>query len=113
MKSFKAQKAHLVFIVILSVFISSSLVYGDSGIPGEAVSPAVIEDGYGMTNQGIISLVHGMSGTATASTPVTGFHDTAADVTEMPSTIRTANWKSGTDKAHFGSRECQESCSLN
>lgn len=113
MKSFKAQKAYLVISVILSVFIGSSLVYGDSGKPGETVSFAVVADGAGMTNQGIVTLVGGMSGTTPASEFITGRNDFEAAVTEAPSTVKTANGKIRIARVHSGSNGCLDSCSLN
>ena len=113
MKNYKAQKTYLVFMLVLSVFISSSQVYGDSDTPGDVVSFAVFDDGAGMTNQGINMLVNGISGTSTASALVTGISDAEAAGTDSPSIIRTVNGKIRTVKAHSESRDCQESCSLN
>lgn len=113
MKRIKAKKAYLVIGVILSVFIGSTLVYGDSLKPGNAVSFADVADGAGMTSQGIVTLVSGMSGTTSASEFVTGRNDSEVAAMETPSTVRTANGKIRIARAHSGSNECQDSCSLN
>jgi len=84
-------------MLILSVFISSSLVFGGSNkhlngakranILGAASSFGVFGGGAGMTNQGIYTVVNGDIGTTAASTLVTGFHDKGAVYTETPLNI--------------------------
>jgi hypothetical protein len=111
MKRFKAQKAYLVLMVILSVFINSSLVFGDSVNLVEAVSFKANDAGGGMTNQGVSTLANVISGSATDSTLVSGVHDTGA-TTETFSSIRPANEKMRIAKVHSGTGGCQESCSL-
>jgi len=110
MKSIKTNKAYLVFMLLLSVFISSSLVYAGShsrdrdhdnppvvnppvtttpgtGILGSAASFGVFGGGAGMTNQGIKTVVNGNIGTTAASTLVTGFHDKKAVFTQTTMNI--------------------------
>lgn len=97
MKRFLAPKAYLVFMLLMSVFLSSSLVYAGStkhssgqnppvakspGDLGAAASFGIFGGGAGMTNQGIYSVVNGDIGTTAASTLVTGFHDSKAVFTE-------------------------------
>jgi hypothetical protein len=102
MKRFKTQKAYLVFMLILGVVISSSLVYagsnnhnGDHKPPG-AKTPSVLGaaatfgafgGGAGLTNQGIYTVVNGDIGTTAASTLITGFHDKGAVYTQTPLNI--------------------------
>jgi hypothetical protein len=117
MKRFKALKAYLVFMLILSVFISSSLVYGGSDehvrnhktpdALGEAALFAGFGGGSGMTNQVIYTVVNGDIGTTAASPLVTGFHDNGAVYTETTSNIGTVN---GT--IHTAHPQCQDSCRL-
>ncbi len=113
MNIFKAQKAYLVSMVIVSVFMSSSLVYGDSGKPGESVSFEALNDEAETTSQGIIRLVNGMSGIEMTSALVTGYQDSGEAIAETPAPVRTANDTIRLSKAHSGSVGCQESCSLN
>ena len=120
MKSFKTHKAYLVFMLILSVFISSSLVYASSdrrdknpkpvkppvvtqpGILGAAAAFGVFGGGAGMTNQGVKTVVNGDIGTTAASTLVTGFHDrlavytqTTANIGNVTGTVHTATAPAG------------------
>ena len=105
MKSIKTNKAYLVFMLVLSVILSSSLVYAGShsrdrdhnkppvtttpgtGLLGSAAAFGVFGGGAGMTNQGIYTVVNGDIGTTAASTLVTGFHDTKAVYTETTMNI--------------------------
>ncbi|HXE95690.1 MAG TPA: ice-binding family protein [Dongiaceae bacterium] len=102
MKRFKTQKAYLVFMLILGVVISSSLVYAGSdhhdkaskppsasksGVLGTASTFGVFGGGAGMTSQGIYTVVNGNIGTTAASTLVTGFHDKSAVFTQTPLNI--------------------------
>ena len=97
MKSFTTHKAYLLFMLVLSIFVSSSLVYAGSSnhandhqkpgtkspvALGAAASFGVFGGGAGMTNQGIYTVVNGDIGTTAASTLVTGFHDRSAKYTE-------------------------------
>jgi hypothetical protein len=99
MKRFTTQRAYVLFMLIMSIFISSSLVYAGSdhhiggsnppdvktpGNLGSAASFGVFGGGAGMTNQGIYTVVNGDIGTTAASTLVTGFHDSKAVFTETP-----------------------------
>ena len=105
MKRFMAQKAHLAFILVLSIFVSGSLAYAGSDNHksdrkpsgtkppvvksafdlGAASSFGVFGGGAGMTNQGIYTVVNGDIGTTAASSLVTGFHDSKAVYTETTS----------------------------
>jgi len=118
MKQFKTKKVYLVFMVILSVVIGSSVVYGGSdrherhskppvtatpGILGSAAAFGVFGGGAGMTNQGIYTVVNGDMGTTAASTLITGFHDRNATFTESPLNIGTVNGTIHTATAPSGS----------
>ncbi len=95
-------------MLILSVFVSSSLVYAGSdrngssdkkrpgtkppiaatpGYLGAAASFGVFGGGAGMTNQGIYTVINGNIGTTAATPLVTGFHDSKAVFTETPLNI--------------------------
>jgi len=101
MKSFKAPKAYLASMLVMSVFLGSSLAYGSdrhksdrqppvtnpSVALGAAASFGVFGGGAGMTNQGIYTVVKGDIGTTAASTLVTGFHDKKAVFTQTPLNI--------------------------
>jgi hypothetical protein len=111
-------------MLVLSVFMSSSLVFASShqhdgdhqppvtnppvattpgtGILGSAASFGVFGGGAGMTNQGIRTVVHGDIGTTAASTLVTGFHDknavftqTTANIGNVTGTVHTATAPAG------------------
>lgn len=102
MKRFFAPKAYMVFMLVLTVFVSSSIVYAGSdrhkgdhkppdtkppignkiGDLGAAALFGVFGGGAGMTNQGIYTVVNGDIGTTAASTLITGFHDRNAVYTE-------------------------------
>lgn len=98
MKTFKARKAYLASMIIMSMlFVSSSPVFAgshkhptlqspsDAAFLGAAASFGVFGGGAGVTNQGIFTLVNGDIGTTAASTLITGFHDMGANVyTETP-----------------------------
>ena len=109
MKRFKEQKAYLVFMLILSVFISSLPVYGGSAYTtpvdlGAAAPFAGFGGGSGLTNQGIFSVINGDIGTTGASPLITGFHDTGATVyTETPLNIGAVNGTIHTATAPSGS----------
>ncbi|HBG06752.1 MAG TPA: hypothetical protein DDY22_14665 [Geobacter sp.] len=123
MKRFTVQKAHLVFMLLMGVLISSSLASagsyrgdGDnnppaadpqaattSGVLGAAASFGVFGGGAGMTNQGIYTVVNGDIGTTAASTLVTGFHDKGAVYTETTANIGTVNGTVHTATAPAGS----------
>jgi hypothetical protein len=117
MKRFKAQKAYLVFMLILTVFINSSLVYGGSD---ERVrdhkTPDTLEvtalfgsfgGGSGMTNQGIYTVVNEDLITGAASPLATGVYDKGADFTETTSNSGAVN-----RRTHTAHPLCQDSCSL-
>jgi Ice-binding-like len=107
MKSFKTNKAYIVFMLVMSVFMSGSLVYASShkhdgdnkppvvvppvattpGVLGAAASFGVFGGGAGMTNQGIYTVVNGDIGTTAATPLVTGFHDKNAVFTQSPLNI--------------------------
>lgn len=107
MKSFMARKAYVSFMLVMTVFISSSLVYAGSdrhegkirkpstkppvatapSVLGSAASFGVFGGGAGMTNQGIYTVVKGDIGTTADTTLVTGFHDRNAVFTETPLNI--------------------------
>jgi Ice-binding-like len=125
MKSFTARKAYLVCMLVLSVFMSSSLVnagsrYNDgdnqtpvanppvaaapgTGTLGSAASFGVFGGGAGMTNQGIHTVVNGDIGTTAASTLVTGFHDKNAVFTQTTMNIGTVTGTVYTATAPAGS----------
>ena len=117
MKSFTAKSAYLVFMLILGVVISSSLVYGGSdrnnrdkkpgpktpSVLGTAASFGVFGGGAGMTNQGIYTVVNGNIGTTADSTLVTGFHDKGAVYTETPLNIGNVSGTVHTSTAPAGS----------
>jgi len=123
MKKFTAQKAYLAFMLVLSVFISSSLAYAGSdshnrdqkpsgtkppvvktpGDLGAAASFGVFGGGAGITNQGIYTVVNGDIGTTAASTLVTGFHDSKAVYTENTSNKGKVNGTVYTTTAPRGS----------
>jgi hypothetical protein len=118
MKSFKAQQACLICIVILSVFIfiSSSLVYGasneqvsDHNTPDAIVTAALFAGlgGAGMADQGIYTVVNGDTGTTEASALVPGSHDKGAVSAETNSNSGTVHRT--IRRAHTA---CQDSCSL-
>jgi hypothetical protein len=105
MKKFTVQKAYVLFVLVMSVFISSSLVYAGSdrhegkirkpkppvaatpSVLGSAASFGIFGGGAGMTNQGIYTVVKGDIGTTADTTLVTGFHDSNAVFTETPLNI--------------------------
>lgn len=104
MKRFSAQKAYLVFMLVMSVLISSSLVYGSPVGLGAAASFGVFGGGAGMTSQGILTVINGDIGTTGASALITGFHDSGANVyTETPLNIGTVNGTIHTATAPPGS----------
>lgn len=115
MKRFKAQKAWLIVMLILTVLMSSSLAYGGSDEHGrnhttpDALGAAPLFAGYiggsGMANQGSYRGVTRDIGTTAASTLVTGSHDKGAVYTETTSPIGTVN---GT--IHTANPQCQDSC---
>jgi len=105
MKSFKATKAYLLSLSVLSVFACSlpAAAIAAPGALGSATSFGVFGGGAGMTNQGLYSVINGDIGT-TASTPlVTGFHDLNAVFTETPLNIGTVNGTVHTATAPAGS----------
>jgi len=118
MKSFKAPKAYLASMLVMSVFLGSSLAYGGSDrherdrqpsvtksavALGAASSFGVFGGGAGMTNQGIYTAIKGDIGTTAASTLVTGFHDQGAVYTETTANIGTVNGTVHTATAPAGS----------
>lgn len=118
MKKFKTPKAYLVFMLIMGVVISSSLVYASSdrhdrnqkppvttspGALGAAANFAVFGGGAGMTNQGIYTAIKGDIGTTAASTLVTGFHDKGAKYTETTLNIGSVSGTVHTATAPAGS----------
>jgi hypothetical protein len=116
MKSFKAQKAYLACMLVLTVFIGSSLVYGASDEQaGDHTTPDTLgavalfagSGGAGMTSQGMYPAVNGNIDTAAASASGTGFHDKGTGYAETNSPVGIVN---GTiRRAHPA---CQDSCSL-
>jgi len=118
MKSFKAPKAYLASMLVMSVFLGSSLAYGGSDrherdrqpsvtrsavALGAASSFGVFGGGAGMTNQGIYTAIKGDIGTTAASTLVTGFHDKGAVYTETTANIGTVSGTVHTATAPAGS----------
>lgn len=123
MRRFVAQKAYVLFMLVMTLFISSSLVYAGSGrhegknispstkppvasapgILGSAASFGVFGGGAGMTNQGIYTVVKGDIGTTADSTLVTGFHDRNAVFTETPLNIGKVSGTVHTSTAPAGS----------
>ena len=118
MKRFKVSRAYIAVMVVMSVFISSSLVFAGShehntpknppatktpGALGAAASFGVFGGGAGMTNQGIFTVVNGDIGTTAASTLVTGFHDKNAVFTQTTANIGTVNGTVHTATAPAGS----------
>ncbi|MDA8431159.1 MAG: ice-binding family protein [Geobacteraceae bacterium] len=118
MKRFKTPKAYLVFMLIMGVVISSSIVYGSSdshnrktkppvsstpNALGSAAQFAVFGGGAGITNQGIYTIINGNIGTTAASTLVTGFHDKGATYTETTLNIGKVNGTVYTATAPAGS----------
>jgi hypothetical protein len=118
MKRFTARKAYVLFMLVMGVFISSSLAFAGSdhhngtskppaaktpGYLGSAASFGVFGGGAGMTNQGIYTVVNGDIGTTAASTLVTGFHDSKAVFTQTPLNIGKVTGKIHTATAPAGS----------
>jgi len=100
MKRSKTQNAYLVFMLMLSVVISSLAGCGvssqdaqDAAASVGAAAPfGVFGSGAGTTNQGIYTMVNGDIATTGPSTLITGFHDKGANVyTETPLNIGTVN----------------------
>lgn len=104
-------------MLVMTVFISSSLVYAGSdrhegktnspsptpSVLGSAASFCVFGGGAGMTNQGIYTIVKGDIGTTADSTLVTGFHDRNAVFTETPLNIGKVSGTVHTSTAPAGS----------
>lgn len=118
MRKFIAPRAYLVFMLVMSVIISSSVVYAGSDRHGGSSKPPVVKTpgdlgaatlfgvfggGAGMTNQGIYTVINGDIGTTAASTLVTGFHDNKAVYTETTSNIGKVNGTVYTATAPSGS----------
>jgi hypothetical protein len=105
MKSFKASRAYLVCMLVLSVFICNlpAPAVAAPGALGAAASFGVFGGGAGMTNQGIYTVVNGDIGTTADSTLVTGFHDKGAVYTETTANIGTVNGTVHTATAPAGS----------
>jgi hypothetical protein len=105
MKSFKASKAYLLSMSVMSVFLCNAptAAVADPGTLGSAASFGVFGGGAGMTNQGIYSVINGDIGTTADTTLVTGFHDLNAVFTETPLNIGTVNGKIHTSVAPAGS----------
>jgi hypothetical protein len=105
MKSFKATKAYLVSMSVLSAFACSmpAAAIADPGTLGSAASFGVFGGGAGMTNQGIYSVINGDIGTTADTTLVTGYHDLNAVFTETPLNIGTVNGTIHTAVAPAGS----------
>ena len=94
MRRFKAQNAYLVFMLILSVFITSSSGFASAAdlMPvdlGAAAPFAGFGGSSGMTNMGLNTVIKGDIGTTGAASLITGFHDTisGAVYTETPLNI--------------------------
>jgi len=105
MQSFKATKAYLAGMSILSVFMCSlpAAAVTDPGALGSAASFGVFGGGAGMTSQGLFTVVNGDIGTTADTTLVTGFHDLNAVFTETPLNIGTVNGTIHTAVAPAGS----------
>jgi len=107
-KKSMTQKACLVVMLVLSVFISSLPGYARAAMSpvdlGAAASFGGFGAGAGMTNQGIFTVVNGDIGTTGAASLVTGFHDTGANVyTETPLDYGTVNGTIHTATTPLGS----------
>jgi len=93
--------AHLAFILIMAILVSSLPGYGSSAMPvtanttsvdlGAAAAFAGFGGGSGLTNQGIFTVINGDIGTTGASALITGFHDAEAVYTETPLNSGTVN----------------------
>jgi hypothetical protein len=105
MKRSWSQKAYLLFMLIMTVFISSLPVYGSSvNTDLGAAAPFGGFGRFGLTSQGVFTVVNGDIGTTGASPLITGFHDTGANVyTETPLNIGTVNGTIYTATAPSGS----------
>jgi hypothetical protein len=125
MKRVEGHKAYLVFMLILSVFVTVLSGCGGSGNsdtagPGSLSKSALVNStpvdlgaaaqfaGFGgrsgMTNQGVFTVINGNIGTTGASLLITGFHNTGANVyTETPLNIGTVNGTIHTATAPSGS----------
>jgi hypothetical protein len=105
MKRFKATKAGLVSMSVLSAFACNmpAAAMADPGTLGSAANFGVFGGGAGMTNQGLYSVINGDIGTTADTTLVTGFHDLNAVFTETPLNIGTVNGTIHTAVAPAGS----------
>ena len=105
MKSFKATKAYVLSMSVLSVFACNmpTAAVADPGDLGSATSFGVFGGGAGMTNQGLFTVINGNIGTTAATPLVTGFHDLNAVFTETPLNIGTVNGTIHTAVAPAGS----------
>lgn len=95
MKNLTAQKAYLVFVVVLGFLMSSLPGYARAAWPvalGAAESFAGFGGAAGITNQGVFTVVNGNIGTTGVTPLITGFHDTGGNVyTETPLNIGAVN----------------------
>jgi hypothetical protein len=105
MKSFKATKAGLVSMSVLSAFACGlpTAAIAEPGNLGSAASFGVFGGGAGMTNQGLNTVINGEIGTTADSTLVTGYHDLNAVFTETTMNIGTVNGTIHTAVAPAGS----------
>src|SRR5476651_1463560 len=105
MKRFKATKAGLVSMSVLSAFACNmpAAAMADPGTLGSAAAFGVFGGGAGMTNQGLYTVINGDIGTTADTTLVTGFHDLNAVFTETPLNIGTVNGTIHTAVAPAGS----------
>jgi len=108
MKSCTVQKAYLVCMLMLTLFVSSVPGYARAAASpvdlGAATTFGGFGGGAGMTNQGIFTVVNGDIGTTGWASSVTGFHDTGATVyTETPSNVGTVNGTIHTADTPLGS----------
>jgi hypothetical protein len=116
MKSFTARLVYLVCMLVLRVFMNSSLVYGasdelvrDHTTPDALVTVALFAgvDGAGMTSQGIYTVANGNIDAPAASPLGTGFHDKGAVHPDTNSPVGRVN--RSIQRTHT---PCLDSCSL-
>jgi hypothetical protein len=96
MKTFKAQKAHLVFMLVLSVIISSTSVYGSSDLQSMGNPLTVIN--FGVAGNFVILSETGITNVPTSAitgdigtSPITGAAITGVTCSEVTGTIYTVD----------------------
>jgi hypothetical protein len=116
MKTFKAQKAYLAGMLMLTFLITSSLAYGGSNEPvNDHQAPGALGaaelfagiGGAGMANQGMYTVVEEDLDATAAAPLVTGFSDQGAGYTETTATIGTVH-----GPLHAAHPHCEDTCSL-